>query len=82
MIGEVLKLFIAVRSDSTSVGLQMDGEAPGAVFEQEVVADLCAKTQAQSARMGQLQARCLTGHLSPDRPADGIGHHAQGEDAC
>ena len=47
MTSEVLKFFIAVQPDSTSVGLQMDDEAPGAIFEQEVLADLCAKTQAQ-----------------------------------
>lgn len=43
--GGVLTLFIAATPNGSSVWVRVVDEVPGAVFEQEVIADLLAATQ-------------------------------------
>jgi hypothetical protein len=49
--GGVLTLFIAVAPNGSSVWVRLIGEVTGAVFEQEITADLPANTQFLSPRL-------------------------------
>jgi len=49
--GGVLTLFIAAPPNGSSVGVRMVDEVSGAVFEQEIIADLLANTQFLSPRL-------------------------------